>query len=426
MNKKIVFNYRLAQEEEKDPRSTVVPQPASDQIPILSLQGQKEAFKVLETEAKNFKKNYPALARSDFFGTPELNYQYNQLNPSQRRQIDNILDGNFSGRSTGRSNSSGSGFNNSESQAKKYEPYLQEVNNSPNGNNLLYLAAISSFGFPMDRGKNVDYLYNKENEDRIKNRLYQITSNHYIKTKFPNIPDQLSDAIQRLEKKVKESSSASSGGSSDGSSKPNTDTVPAPGSGRPTINPYPSPDIGDFPETQPDTFDPDENNFSNEARTIVDQIKDLEKLANSSKDAFKEQWIGSYQNILNQLEIATLSSNINIPEDSYIKTKLKNLDNKWVEIFYPGGFKRVGRGTIIPLDVKDAKATLLEQIKINKDAKQVIKLANIFQKAFLNGKSTQNKELYSYLEEINNAISIRNGDDKFDENIPTISMSEYR
>jgi hypothetical protein len=297
------------------------------------------------------------------------------------------------------------------------------VIDSTNGNNLLYLAAISSFGFPTDRGKNVDYLYNKENEGRIKSRLYQITSNHYIQTKFPNILEQLPDAIQRLAKKVKGSSST---GSSDGSSGPTTDTVPTPGSGKPTINPYPPSDIGKFPETQPDTFKPDEDNFSNEARTIIDQIKDLERLADSSKDAFKEQWIGLYQNILNQLEIATSSSKINISEDSYIKTKLKNLDNKWVEIFYPGGFKRVGIGTIIPLDVKDAKATLLEQIKINKDAKQVIKLANIFQKAFLNGKSTQSKELYSYLEEINNAISIRNGDDKFDENIPTISMSEYR
>ena len=121
MNKKIVFNYRLAQEDDKeDPRSRVVPQPASDQIPILSLKAQKDVFKELETEAKNFKKNYPALARSDFFGTHELSFQYNQLNQSQRRQIDNILDGNFSGPSTGRSNSSVSGFNNSKSQSKNY------------------------------------------------------------------------------------------------------------------------------------------------------------------------------------------------------------------------------------------------------------------------------------------------------------------
>jgi hypothetical protein len=425
MNKKIVFNYRLAQDngEKKGPKSIIVPQPAGDQIPILSLEGQKDAFEILELEAKNFRKNSPEFAKSDFFATHELSFQYNQLNPSQRRQIDNILDG----LSTGRSNSTGSGFNNAKSQAKSYEPYLQKINDSTDGNNLLYLAAISSFGFPKIPGEDVKRLYTEKNEERIKSRLYQITSNHYIQTKFPNIPRQLSDAIQRLEKKVKGSSSTvSSGESSNGSSKPTTDTVPTPGSGRPTNNPYPPSDIGEFPKTQPDTFNPDEDNFSNEAKTIIDQIKDLEKLADSSKDAFKEQWIGSYENILNQLQIATSNNKIDIPEDSYIKTKLTNLDNKWVEIFYPGGFKRVGRGTIIPLDVKDAKATLLEQIKINKDPEQVKKLANIFQKVYLNGKSTQDTELYSYLEEINKAILIRNAKDSDSENIPTISMSEYR
>jgi hypothetical protein len=408
---KVQYNHKIAQ---------------TDQTPLQKkIEEEKKLYSTLLEQAKSYKAEYPNNARSNFMA--EYSEEFGNLNAGHRQNIEQILPGKPSNYSPSNSGSTGSGFNNAKSQAKSYEPYLQKINDSTDGNNLLYLAAISSFGFPKIPGEDVKRLYTEKNEERIKSRLYQITSNHYIQTKFPNIPKQLSDAIQRLEEKVKGSSSTgSSGESSNGSSKPTTDTVPAPGSGRPTNNPYPPSDIGEFPKTQPDTFNPDEDNFSNEAKTIIDQIKDLEKLADSSKDAFKEQWIGSYENILSQLQIATSNNKINIAEDSYIKTKLTNLDNKWVEIFYPGGFKRVGTGTIIPLDVKDAKATLLEQIKINKDPEQVKKLANIFQKVYLNGKSTQDKELYSYLKEINNAISIRNGDDKFEENIPTISMSEYR
>jgi hypothetical protein len=403
---KVQYNHKIAQ---------------TDQTPLQKkIEEEKKLYLTLLEQAKSYKAEYPNNARSNFMA--EYSEEFGNLNAGHRQNIEQILPGKPSNYSPSNSGSTGSGFNNAKSQAKSYEPYLQKINDSTDGNNLLYLAAISSFGFPKILGEDVKRLYTEKNEERIKSRLYQITSNHYIQTKFPNIPGQLSDAIQRLEKKVKGSSSTVS----TGSSEPTTDTIPAPGSGNPTNNPYPPSNIGQFPKTQPDTFNPDEDNFSNEARTIIDQIKDLEKLADSSKDAFKEQWIGSYEKILNQLEIATSSNKINITEDSYIKTKLTNLDNKWVEIFYPGGFKRVGRGTIIPLDVKDAKTTLLEQIKINKDPEQVKKLANIFQKVYLNGKSTQDTELYSYLEEINKAISIRNAKDSDSENIPTISMSEYR
>jgi hypothetical protein len=105
---------------------------------------------------------------------------------------------------------------------------------------------------------------------------------------------------------------------------------------------------------------------------------------------------------------------------------LRNLDNKWVELFYPGGFRRLGNGTIIPVDVRDAAVELQEQIKINKDSKQVEKLANIFQKSFLDKQSPRNTELTGYLNKINNAIIIRNANGKFEGTVPGISMSEYR
>ncbi len=427
MNKKIVFNYRLAQDtlqDKKDSKSKIVSQPASDLPPVLSLDGEQEVFTRLENEAKRYRAQSGSNARSDFFSNPEISFQFTQLNNLHKRIIENMLpeksSGSSSGSSANGSGTSSSGYNNSKSEAKAYEPYLQKINDSPNGNNLLYLAAISAFGFPSEKGKNVDYFYTQENKDRIVKRLNDITSNHYIQTKFPNIPGQLSDAIERLESKI------SKGASQGTSSGPSSNTVPAPGSGTPVISPYPQTEIGKVPGEQPTSFDPDKENFSNEARIILDQIEDLEKISESSEEKFKEQWPDLYDDILKQLEIAKSNNKINIPEESDIKAKLKNLDNKWVSIFYPGGFKRVGNGTIIPLDVKDAAADLKEQIKTNKDSKQVEKLANIFQRAFLNKQSSQNTEYYNYLKEINTAIKVRNFNGKFEGIVPLISMSEYR
>jgi len=378
------------------------------------IQQENKDFEPLLSIAKQYKNEHGSQAKSFFMS--EYGQEYANLSAAHRKNIDQILPGVPSDSSPSNSGSSGSGFNNSKSKAKSYEPYLQTINNSSNGNNLLYLAAISSFGFPSEKGKNVDYLYTNQNKDRIIERLKEITSNHYIQTKFPNIPGQLSDAISRLENKI---ANGVSGGSSN--------TVPAPGSGNPVINPYPAPEIGKAPDEQPTAFDPDEENFSNEARTILEQIDDLEKIANSDDNKFKEQWSDFlYDNILNQLETAKNDNKISIAEESDIKTRLRNLDNKWVELFYPGGFKRLGNGTIIPIDVRDAAAELQEQIKINKDSKQVEKLANIFQKAFLNKQSFRNTELRGYLNKINNEIIIRNSNGKFEGTVPGISMSEYR
>lgn len=403
---KVYYNHRFAQ-------------PTSDTA--AKIEQENQDFETLLSEATKYKTEYGNDARNLFMA--EFSREYENLSAAHIKAIDKILPGKPSASSVNGSGLSDSSFNNSKNKAKSYEPYLQKINESPNGNNLLYLAAVSSFGFPSEKDKNVDYLYTESNKNRIIQRLNEITSNHYIQTKFPNISNQLSDAISRLDNKIKKTSQDPPSAASSAAS---SDTVPAPGSGNPVINPYPKPEIGKVPGEQPTSFDPDKENFSNEARTILEQIEKLEIIADSDTEKFKEQWTDLYENILNQLEIATSDNKINIPESSDIKAKLKNLDNKWVGIFYPGGFKRVGTGTIIPLDVRDAKAELLEQIKINKDAKQVTKLANIFQKAFLNKQSPQKTELYSYLKEINNAITVRNGNDRFEENIPLISMSEYR
>jgi hypothetical protein len=434
MNKKIVFNYRLAQDtpkDKKDSKSKIVPQPASDLPPILSIEGEQEVFNKLENEAKRYVAQSGSNARSDFFSNPEISFQFTQLNNLHKRIIENMLPGKSSGSSAGssanESGTSSSGYNNSKNEAKAYEPYLQKINDSQNGNNLLYLAAISSFGFPSEKGKNVDYFYTQENKDKIVKRLNDITSNHYIQTKFPNIPNQLPDAIERLESKIsKGASSTDSGGvSSSSSSSAANDTVPAPGTGNPVNNPYPKPEIGVKPAEQPTTFGADKDNFSNEARTILREIEDLEKIANSDEDKFKQQWPKLYKLILNELDTARNDNKINIPEESDIRTKLTNLDNKYYGIFYPGGFKRLSNGTIIPKDVKEAAAELLEQLKSNKDSEEVNKLAKIFQKAFLDKQSSQSPELSGYLAEINTAINTRNSDTNFDGFVPKISMSEF-
>lgn len=425
MNKKIVFNYRLAQEQgQKDTRSKVVRQPADDLPSILSTEDEKELFIKLEAEANDMS---GPNARSDFFSNTELALQYTQLYNSHKRIIDNILLGKSSSSLNSDLDNQSSGYNNSKNKAKAYEPYLQKINDSPNGNNLLYLAAISSFGFPADKGKNVDYLYTEDNKDRIIKRLNDITSNHYIQTKFSNIPNQLSDAIERLNAKIqKKSPEGGSSKSSPVNSGESNNTVNAPGSGTSTFNPYPGSEIGVVPGDQPTTFNSDEDNFSNEARTILDEIDDLEKISKSDVEKFKQQWPYLYKEIWVELQTAKSNNKINIAEESDIKTKLTNLDNDWIGIFYPGGFKRLGNGTIIPLDIEEATIQLLEQIKINKDNKQVKKLAEIYQKAFLNKQSTKSSFYTDKLKIINNAILIRNADPLFEDNIPIISMSEYR
>ena len=378
------------------------------------IQQENQDFEPLLTEANKYKIEHGNDARNLFMAQYSL--EYANLSSAHRKSIDQILPGKPSSFPANNSGSSDSNFNNSKSKAKSYEPYLQKINDSPNGNNLLYLAAISSFGFPSEKGKNVDYLYTKQNKDRIIGRLNEITSNHYIQTKFPKIQGLLSDAISRLDSKIDQDTSLSE----------SNNTVPAPGSGNPVINPYPEPETGKVPYEQPTSFNIDEENFSNPARTILEEIEVLEKIANSNEDKFKQQWPNLYKIILKELDTAKSDNKISIAEESDIRTKLTNLDNKWVEIFYPNGFRRLSNGTIIPVDVKDAAAELQEQIKINKDSKQVEKLANIFQKAFLDKQSTSSTELTGYLNKINNAIIIRNANGKFEGTVPGISMSEYR
>ena len=146
--------------------------------------------------------------------------------------------------------------------------------------------------------------------------MNEITSNHYIQTKFPKIQGLLSDAISRLDSKIDQDTSLSE----------SNNTVPAPGSGNPVINPYPEPETGKVPYEQPTSFNIDEENFSNQARTILEEIEVLEKIANSNEDKFKQQWPNLYKIILKELDTAKSDNKISIAEESDIRTKLTNLD----------------------------------------------------------------------------------------------------
>jgi hypothetical protein len=136
MNKKIVFNYRLAQDdaEKKDPKSEIVSQPRNDLPPILSIEAEKELFKKLESEAKRSRAMSGPNARSDWFSNQQYALQYTQLNNLHKRLIDRILPGKYlpsspagSGnvdnyQDSNVSSTSVSGFNNSKAEAKSYEP----------------------------------------------------------------------------------------------------------------------------------------------------------------------------------------------------------------------------------------------------------------------------------------------------------------
>ncbi len=393
MNKKIVFNYRLAQDEEKkDPRSKVVPQPGKDLPLILSVEAEKELFEKLEEAAKRYRTmSGPTLARSDWFSNNEYAYEYTQLNNLHKRIIDRILPGKYlpsspagSGDVSGsvsdnvtndssranNSEDSPTSFNNARSQAKSYEPYLQQINDSPDGNNLLYLAAISSFGFPRELGRNVDYLYNENNRDRILRRLHEITNNHYIQTRFPHIPDQLESAIEKLNLKI-EKNKKPGGADVSPAGGSNTDGDPGRGPGggisstnsdrRPlevgTETPLPAPDLeaGTIDTVAPD-LDIDEN-VSPDAKQILREIKDLKDLAKKDKQSFLSTFQSESERINDFIDSQKqLLTDPNYNDMMVIERKLRELNDVYLITLKPLGVQKVGNSYF----VKDPKDVLRE------------------------------------------------------------------
>jgi hypothetical protein len=262
------------------------------------------------------------------------------------------------------------------------------------------------------KGKNMDYLYTEQNKDRISRRLNQITSNHYIQTKFPNIPNQLSDAIQRLDTKIKSQS---------GSTSDSRTTATPPG---PVAEPS---KIGQVPSPMPTTFNAEQENFTNEARTILQEIENAETIANSDEQKFKRQWPGILVTLKRELDAAISQNKINISEKSDIDAKIENLDNKYFEIYYPGGFKRLGGGKVVPLTSEQAFSDLKNQINFNTNTKEVNKLADKFTKYFL--KADRNtvtaEEKMKYLGQINSAIIQRNLRDDVSDNMSKIVLTQF-
>jgi hypothetical protein len=402
MNKKIVFNYRLAQDdaEKKDPKSEIVSQPRNDLPPILSIEAEKELFKKLESEAKRSRAMSGPNARSDWFSNQQYALQYTQLNNLHKRLIDRILPGKYlpsspagSGnvdnyQDSNVSSTSVSGFNNSKAEAKSYEPYLQKVNDSPNGNNLLYLAAISSFGFPQEKGKNMDYLYTEQNKDRISRRLNQITSNHYIQTKFPNIPNQLSDAIDRLNKKINNKSTPEVSSSDESTISPNgpsfgsNSTTLRPGDATPSV--LPDLTSGTFPTVKPN-LDIDEN-VSPDAKQILIQIKELKELADKDEESFKTTYKNELKRIYDFIDSQrSLLTDPNYDDMMVIERKLRELSDVYLSVLKPMGGKKVGNSYFVN-DYKDLfnelrVALLYPQRYKPEEANNIIKL---IQSEFLN------------------------------------------
>jgi hypothetical protein len=290
-------------------------------------------------------------------------------------------------------------------------------------NDLLYLAAVKSNGYtPLPKD---DSYYTEENKQKILSTLEEVVSNPYNQRHHKNFADLKNQAIEILNQKTRsspvtiiESPTKTDSYSEDYSKSNSTDSIY-----NNSING--DSEIGRTPKIQDPSFDPNADNFTSDARTILSQLDDIERISNDP-EKFKRQWLDLEKTINNQLNIATSKNQINIKESSDIKARLENLSNKWVKLFYPGGFARLGNGTIIPLDVRDATADLLEQINTNSDSEQVTKLRDIFQKAFLDKKSTKSEELFGYLKDLNFAISKRNGNVNIEGNVRLLEMSQYR
>lgn len=292
-------------------------------------------------------------------------------------------------------------------------------------NDLLYLAAVKSNNYT----KTDDSYYTEGNKAKIISTLNEIVANSYNERWHENFANMKNAALEILDKKIIEQSSKnpSTSDSTNTSDTPSSSSDATPELAKDQNNsPFGQSAIGQFPKTQSPTFDPVEDNFTEEAKTILDQLDDIDKIANQESDKFKRQWLELEKKINSQINIATNQNRINIKESSDIKARIENLNNKWASLFYPGGLSRSANGTIFPLDVRDAKASLLEQILTNKDSEQVTKLRDIFQKAFLDKRSTRDEELSRFLKELNIAISRRNGRQDIEGYVKPLIMSQFR
>lgn len=295
-------------------------------------------------------------------------------------------------------------------------------------NDLLYLAAVKSNNYtPLPKD---DSYYTKENRPKILSTLNDVVSNSYNQRNHKNFADLKNKAIELLNTKTNKSSTKNPSVTIEETPTESFTNDTGPSSEQKSDNssgsPFGESEIGRFPKTQSATFDSAQDNFTEEAKTILSQLDDIEKIADKNPDTFKRQWLELEKKINTQISEATSKSRINIKETSDIKARLENLSNKWVRLFYPGGFDRSANGTIFPLDVRDAKASLLEQIHTNKDSEQVIKLRDIFQKVFFEKKSLKSEELSGYLIELNRAISVRNGRNDIEGFVPLLQMSQFR
>jgi hypothetical protein len=423
MNKKNVFNYRLAQEkEDKDPTSKILPRPSSDLPPYLSSDAEKELFKKLESDAKRYRIMSGPNARSDWFSNTENALQYTQLNNLHKRIIDRILPGKYlpsspagsgdvSGGNTSdssrlnNSEESSTGFNNSRSQAKSYEPYLQQVNDSLDGNNLLYLAAISSFGFPKELGKNVNNLYTENNRGIILSRLQEITNNHYIQTKFPNIPRQLDSAIGKLDLKIKDNikspDAATDGGSGAGNGpgdSPSDDRTTGRGgpllSGAETPSPAPQLEVGSINTVAPD-LDIDDN-VSPDAKQILREIKTLKDLAKDDKESFLATFKTESKRISEYIESQkNLLTDPNYDDMMVIERKLRELNDVYLLTLKPIGVRKVGDSYFVK-DPKDLLSDLELTLKYPNvySVDDVKKIRDLIQSEVLNKSVVLNTDIW--------------------------------
>jgi hypothetical protein len=312
-----------------------------------------------------------------------------------------------------------------QSQEKWETEFLSKIDDA---NDLLYLAAVKSNGY----SKTDDTYYTESNRDKIVRTLDDVVSNQYNQRHHKLFAELKNAALEILDKKIKKQSSSGPSTTVDSgiSGTPNT-SVPSDLKTEPSENKKDSPffgqsEIGQFPKVQSPSFDPERDNFTEDAKTILNQLDDIEKISNENPDQFGREWLNFEKDINKQLDIAKSNNRINIKEISNIKVKLENLSNKWASLFYPGGFRRLKNGTMIPVDVADSTDSLMEQLRTNQNTEEVIKLRDVYQKAFLDKKSLQNEELKGYLAKLNIEITRRNGNNKFEGRVPYLIMSQFR
>jgi hypothetical protein len=368
---KVQYNHKIAQ---------------TDQTPLQQkIDEEKNLYLTLLEQAKRYKAQYPNNARSNFMA--EYSGEFANLSAGHRQNIEQILPGKptaaFPERNVTPSENEKASETYNQKNAQDYKSYAPYLDKVKDVNSFVYLAVKAALGWK-NLPANMDTYYTSDNRSIIVNRLQSIANNHFIKTKFPHIPELLGSAIEKLDQKIKKNSDKSSQPTSNGDNS-NDPNAGRPGFGQPRSTVRPDVVTGTTPEKSPENIIK-QTDLSFEAQEIIKMLESLKNLKNTSPDEFKRQYDERIK------EVRSLyNSNDKLSQDDKIEinARFDNLRIDYMNILYPQGHWEAGNSTFIAdyrIAAQDALSLLVDRgNKTDKSIRdQIEKILNIYQKYHIN------------------------------------------